>query len=294
MDYYNGADHAVAHLLYSRFWMRFFHKLGLVPTPEPFKRMMYNAYIMAPDGQKMSKSKGNVIDPMEIMDSGYGADSLRVYEMFIAPYDMDAPWDTRGVPGTYRFLNRVWNVVQELVEHDAAREHSAASVGGGDAAADLLRLTHATIKKVTRDIEDEKFNTAVAAMMEMVNGLYKLKDAHGFANDEAWRFALESLLQILAPFAPHLTEELWHELGHTDSIHVDHWPKWDEAYLTADTMTIIVQVNGKLRAKLELPADADQAAVEAAALADEHVARFVTGTPRKVIYLPGKLVNIVV
>ena len=120
VDYYNGADHAVAHLLYSRFWMRFFYKLGLVPTPEPFKRMMYNAYIMAPDGQKMSKSKGNVIDPMEIMDSGYGADALRVYEMFIAPYDMDAPWDTRGVPGTYRFLNRVWNLTQEYTETKTA------------------------------------------------------------------------------------------------------------------------------------------------------------------------------
>lgn len=285
VDYYNGADHAVAHLLYSRFWMRFFHKLGLVPTPEPFKRMMYNAYIMAPDGQKMSKSKGNVIDPMEIMNSGYGADALRVYEMFIAPYDMDAPWDTRGVPGTYRFLNRVWNVVQEFVEAAASPSSSAS---------ELLRLTHATIKKVTRDIEDEKFNTAVAAMMEMVNGLYKFKEAHGFAATDTWRFALESLLQILAPFAPHITEELWHELGHTDSIHVDHWPTWDEAYLTAATMTIIVQVNGRLRAKLELPTDADQAAVEAAALADAHVAAFITAAPQKVIYVPGKLVNIVV
>ena len=322
VDYYNGADHAVAHLLYSRFWMRFFYKLGLVPTPEPFKRMMYNAYIMAPDGQKMSKSKGNVIDPMEIMDSGYGADALRVYEMFIAPYDMDAPWDTRGVPGTYRFLNRVWNVAQEFVERaavpspmteavegsrvaDAPAERSR-KISSGDlseectleeddgTAAALLRLTHATIKKVTRDIEDEKFNTAVAAMMEMVNGLYKIKEAHGFAATNTWRFALESLLQILAPFAPHITEELWHQLGHDDTIHVDHWPAWDDKYLTADTMTIIVQVNGKLRAKLDLPADADQPTVEAAALANEHVQKFLgEKTPAKVIYVPGRLVNIV-
>ena len=322
VDYYNGADHAVAHLLYSRFWMRFFYKLGLVPTPEPFKRMMYNAYIMAPDGQKMSKSKGNVIDPMEIMDSGYGADALRVYEMFIAPYDMDAPWDTRGVPGTYRFLNRAWNVVQEFVERaavpspmteavegsrvaDAPAERSR-KISSGDlseectleeddgTAAALLRLTHATIKKVTRDIEDEKFNTAVAAMMEMVNGLYKIKEAHGFAATNTWRFALESLLQILAPFAPHITEELWHQLGHDDTIHVDHWPAWDDKYLTADTMTIIVQVNGKLRAKLDLPADADQPTVEAAALANEHVQKFLgEKTPAKVIYIPGRLVNVV-
>jgi leucyl-tRNA synthetase len=288
VDYYNGADHAVAHLLYSRFWTRFFYKLGLVPDPEPFKRMMYNAYIMAPDGQKMSKSKGNVIDPMEIMDSGYGADALRVYEMFIAPYDMDAPWDTRGVPGTYRFLNRVWNLAQE---YDGATENTP------DDAHDtqILRLTHATIKKVTSDIEDEKFNTAVAAMMEMVNGLYKIKEQTAITQSSSWRFAIESLLQILAPFAPHITEELWHQLGHEDTIHVDHWPKWDEAMIQSDTMTIIVQVNGKLRAKLELPADSDRELVEQSALADENVAKFTAGqTPKKVIYVPGKLVNVVV
>ena len=318
VDYYNGADHAVAHLLYSRFWMRFFHKLDLVPTPEPFKRMMYNAYIMAPDGQKMSKSKGNVIDPMEIMDSGYGADALRVYEMFIAPYDMDAPWDPRGVPGTYRFLNRVWNVVQEFLAApsssrvhsslespqeitrersagaSATHEPSTASVGGGDAAT-LLRLTHSTIKKVTRDIEDEKFNTAVAAMMEMVNGLYKFKESHGMQASETWRFTLESLLQILAPFAPHITEELWQELGHTDTIHVNHWPKWDEKYLVSDVMTIIVQVNGKLRSKLELPADIDQQGIEEAALADANVQKFTNNKPpKKMVYVPGKLLNVVI
>ena len=289
VDYYNGADHAVAHLLYSRFWMRFFYKLGLVPTPEPFKRMMYNAYIMAPDGQKMSKSKGNVIDPMEIMDSGYGADALRVYEMFIAPYDMDAPWDPRGVPGTYRFLNRVWNLVQEFIES------AASPLEGDDADSEFLRLMHSTIKKVTRDIEGEKFNTAVAAMMEMVNGLYKFKESHDMRASEAWRFTLESLLQILAPFAPHITEELWQELGHTDTIHVNHWPKWDEKYLKSDTMTIIVQVNGKLRSKLKLPVDTDRQGVEEAALADENVQKFTNNKPpKKIVYVPGKLVNIVV
>ena len=322
VDYYNGADHAVAHLLYSRFWMRFFYKLGLVPTPEPFKRMLYNAYIMAPDGQKMSKSKGNVIAPMDIMDSGYGADALRVYEMFIAPYDMDAPWDPRGVPGTYRFLNRVWNVMQEFVEAatlpplteavkcsriaDASAERSREISSGdlseectlaedGDVVAELLRLTHLTIKKVTRDIEDEKFNTAVAAMMEMVNGLYKLKESHGIQALETWRFALESLLQILAPFAPHITEELWQELGHTDTIHINHWPKWDEKYLVSDVMTIIVQVNGKLRSKLELPVDTDKDTIERRTLDDEKVRAYLNArTPKKVIYVPGKLVNIVV
>ena len=291
VDYYNGADHAVAHLLYSRFWMRFFYKLGLVPTPEPFKRMMYNAYIMAPDGQKMSKSKGNVIDPMEIMDSGYGADALRVYEMFIAPYDMDAPWDPRGVPGTYRFLNRAWNLVQEFVDNNLND-----SLGANEKTTqELLRLTHLTIKKVTRDIEDEKFNTAVASMMEMVNGLYKIKESQEIDMSDEWRFALESLIQILAPFAPHITEELWHEMGHDDTVHVGRWPKWDEKYLKSSVMTIIVQVNGKLRAKLELPSDIDKQGVEAAALADENVQKFTNNKPpKKMVYVPGKLVNIVV
>ena len=270
------------------------------------------------------------------MDSGYGADALRVYEMFIAPYDMDAPWDPRGVPGTYRFLNRVWNVVQEFIGADTspsssrvhsslasspseiARERSAetsapherftASVGGGDVSADsslsnpspstdsseLLRLAHATIKKVTRDIEDEKFNTAVAAMMEMVNGLYKIKETRGVQASAVWRFTLESLLQILAPFAPHITEELWHELGHTDTIHINHWPKWNEKFLVSDTMTIIVQVNGKLRSKLELSADANQQIVEEAALADANVQKFTNNKPpKKMVYVSGKLVNIV-
>ena len=287
VDYYNGADHAVAHLLYSRFWMRFFYKLGLVPTPEPFKRMMYNAYIMAPDGQKMSKSKGNVIDPMEIMDSGYGADALRVYEMFIAPYDMDAPWDTRGVPGTYRFLSRIWNLTQEYIE--------AGPTDAGTTDAEILKLVHGTIKKVTSDIEDEKFNTAVAAMMELVNNLYKIKEASGIGKNDAWQFAIESLLQIVAPFAPHLAEELWHHIGHTDTIHRDHWPKWDDALLASDIMTIAVQVNGKLRATVEIAADASEDEVKAAALAESNVIKFLDNKqPAKVIYIPGRLVNVVV
>lgn len=287
VDYYNGADHAVAHLLYSRFWMRFFHKLGLVPSSEPFKRMMYNAYIMAPDGQKMSKSKGNVIDPMEIMDSGYGADSLRVYEMFIAPYDQDAPWDTRGVPGTYRFLNRVWNLVQEYIESGEGRVSESV-------AKQVTKIAHATIKKVTSDIEDDKFNTAIAYMMESVNALYKLKEQSPVTKSGEWQFALESLLMVLSPFAPHITEELWHDLGHTDTIHVDHWPEWDDTLIASEAMTIIVQVNGKLRAKLELAKDSTEAEVKNAAIADGNVQKHLNGSqPSKVIYVPGRLVNIV-
>lgn len=288
VDFYNGGDHAVAHLLYSRFWMRFFYKQGLVPTPEPFKRMMYNGYILASDGTKMSKSKGNTIDPLEIMNSGYGADSLRIYEMFIAPYDLDAPWDTRGVPGAYRFLNRAWTLVQEYLEVGEVALSD-------DASREILAIAHKTTKKITQDIEDDKFNTAVSSMMEAVNAYFKLKETHGIGRSEAWTFALESLLQVLAPFAPHITEELWSDLGHTTTIHKDNWPQWDNAFLTSDMMTIIVQVNGKLRAKLDIAKDTQKDVVEAQALASENVAKFLEGkTPNKIIYIPGRLVNIVV
>ncbi|MDB5168360.1 MAG: leucyl-tRNA synthetase, leucyl-tRNA synthetase, partial [Candidatus Saccharibacteria bacterium] len=288
VDFYNGADHAVAHLLYSRFWMRFFYKLGLVPTPEPFKRMMYNAYIMAPDGLKMSKSKGNVIDPLEIMDSGYGADALRVYEMFIAPYDLEAPWDTRGVPGTYRFLSRVWNLTQEYAE-------SGEVVLDDKASAEILTIAHKTVKKVTEDIEGDKFNTAVSSMMEAVNGYFKLKETYTIGKSDAWTFAIESLLQVLSPFAPHITEELWHQLGYETTIHIDTWPKWNNEYLQTSTMTIIVQVNGKVRAKLTMPADTPEDNVKALAVIESNVVKFLENKePTKVIYIPGRLVNIVV
>ncbi len=288
VDFYNGADHAVAHLLYSRFWQRFFYKQGLVSHPEPFKRMMYNAYVLASDGQKMSKSKGNVVDPMEVMDSGYGADSLRVYEMFAAPYDQEIIWDPNGVPGTYRFLNRVWTLTQEYLE-------SSAAAIPDDVVKQILTLTHKTIKKVTSDIENDKFNTAVSAMMEAVNALYKIKETHGVHRSDSWKFAIESLLQLLAPFAPHITEELWADLGHTDTIHIDYWPEWDDAYLVLDTVTVIVQVNGKLRAKLEVSPEVSKEELELLALAHENIIKFLADAePKKVITIPRKLVNIVI
>lgn len=288
VDFYNGADHAVAHLLYARFWMRFFYKLGLVGDPEPFKRMMYNAYIMAPDGRKMSKSLGNVIDPMEIMDSGYGADSLRVYEMFIAPYDMDAPWDTRGVPGTYRFLNRTWNLVQEYLDGAEVKLDEQQK-------AEILKIAHKTTKKVTQDIENDKFNTAVSAMMEAVNGYFKLKEAAGIGKSDAWNFAIESLLQVLAPFAPHITEELWLQLGHKETIHKDNWPQWDEKYLVSDTITVPVQINGKVRATLNVSADISEQDIIQQAKSHEKVAPYLEGKElKKSIYVAGRIVNLVV
>jgi leucyl-tRNA synthetase len=208
--------------------------------------------------------------------------------MFIAPYDLEAPWDTRGVPGAYRFLNRVWTLVQEYINlNEKDLDKSVEN--------EILVITHKTIKKVTSDIEDEKFNTAVSAMMGAVNSYYKFKEKGQVVKSETWTFALESLLQLLAPFAPHITEELWQQLGHSDTIHIDHWPKWDDKYLQTDVMTIIVQVNGKLRAKLEVPKNSSEDEITKLALENDNVKTFVGDKkPAKVIYVPGRLVSIVI
>lgn len=282
VDFYNGGDHATAHMIYARFVTRFFWHRGLVDDPEPFKRFLFNGKVTASDGTMFSKSKGNGVDPLEIINSGYGADSLRTYLMFAAPLDVWAKWDPQGVPGTYRFLNRVWNLVQEFGE---------ASKDDGENV-DVLRAIHPTIRKVTADLEDQKYNTAIAAMMEVTNTLYSLK-AQGFTGSASWQFALESLVALVAPFAPHMADELWHDLGRDTSVQRDSWPQWDKQYLTGDTMMIIVQVNGKLRAKLEVAKDIAEDDLKALALADDNVKKFVAGEPKKVIYVKGKLVSIV-
>ncbi len=288
IDFYNGADHATAHLLYARFFTRFFHKLGLVDTPEPFKKMVYNGKIKAHDGSAFSKSKGNGIDPLEVIEQGYGADAIRLYEMFAAPVELDVLWDEQGIPGSYRFLNRIWVLTLTFL---AAPKGDTPS----EAAGNLKRITHKTIKKVTQDMEDGHFNTAIAAMMEAVNGFYKVKEAHGMQQSDDWRFAIESTLQLVAPFAPHLSEELWSQLGHKDTIHVDHWPTWDEALLKSDNMIIVVQVNGKLRGEVEVAHDATQEQIVAAAKANEKVATFLKDTVvKKEIYVATKLINFVI
>ena len=285
IDFYNGADHATAHMIYARFMTRFFHKLGLIDNPEPFKKFLFNGKVTAADGQIFSKSKGNGIDPLEIINSGYGADALRTYLMFAAPLELSAKWDAQGVPGTYRFLNRVWNIVQEYLELQPG------SATNNDAP---LRIIHPAIKKVTSDIEEQKYNTAIAAMMQACNSLYDLKAKSGFDDTTSWRQALESLVMLVAPFAPHMSEQLWHDLGHEESVNKDNWPVWDDKFLASDTMTIAVQVNGKLRAEIEVPSDADQSAVLAAAKANQKVAGYLTSDPIKTIYVPGRLLSLVV
>lgn len=288
IDYYCGGDHAVSHLLYSRFWMHFFADRGWIEKTrrEPVGRLVYNGYILAYDGQKMSKSKGNVVNPDDLIEQGYGADSVRLFEMFIAPYDQNTNWNTNGVPGTFRFLQRVWTLAQKLLETKAPEQEVHNE--------ELLRATHRTIKSVTDDLEKLSFNTAVSSMMEYVNTLYKLQSDNFAAYDE-WRFALESLTQLLAPFAPHIAEELWHEFGRTDSVHKSNWPEYDEKYLVSDTMTIVVQVNGKMRAELSVASDAPQEVIVEAALSNDRVQPFIAGKDvKKTIYVPGRLVSLVV
>lgn len=288
VDFYCGGDHAVSHLLYTRFWFHFFAKQGWVEPSrrEPVGKLVYNGYILAEDGRKMSKSLGNTIDPNVIISQGYGADSLRLFEMFIAPYELHTNWNTNGVPGTYRFLQRVWNLTQEFLTTEGP--------AGDGGRTELLRATHRTIQRVSGDLDDLGFNTAVAALMEYVNDLYKLKAEHGFGAHEDWKFALTTLAQLLAPFAPHITEELWQLLGGEGSVHFAGWPVHDEQYLITDMIDIAVQVMGKLRGTITVATDAPRESIEAAALAHDNVAKFMEGKkPARVIYVPGRLVNIV-
>lgn len=284
VDYYVGGDHAVAHLLYVRFWTHVFNDMGLTGFKEPVKKLVYHGYINAEDGRKMSKSLGNVIDPLDIIDKGYGADALRTYVLFMGPIELDAAWDSRGIAGVYRFLNRVWVLTQEFIESDK-------NFTGNDDA--VRKLRHVTTRKVTDDINRLSFNTAISALMEYTNELYKLK-TEGFSG-EVWLDALRTFSQLISPFAPHLGEELNQELGGEKLVQNTDWPAWDDKFIVSDTITVIVQVNGKLRAKLTVDKDINKDDVEKLALENENVAIFVGDKkPTKVIYVPGRLVSIVV
>jgi leucyl-tRNA synthetase len=283
--YLGGMEHTTLHLLYSRFLHQFFYDQGLVPTPEPYHARRGQGIILAADGSKMSKSKGNVVNPNDVLEAGYGADALRLAIAFLGPYDQTTPWSPETVAGTFRFVQRVWTLVQEFL---------AAKPGTADNRP-LLSVTHKAIKKVSHDIDKMYFNTAVSALMELTNQLYKIKQSDGFAAGPSWQFALESLTQLLAPYAPHISEEIWQQLGHRQSVHISPWPAWDDKFLTSDSMTIVVQVNGKVRSQLDLPADSDQKAVVAAAQKDHKVAAYLDGQEIiKTIYVPGKLVSFVV
>jgi leucyl-tRNA synthetase len=292
-DYVGGAEHAVMHLLYARFWTKVMQDEGLINFGEPFKSLRNQGMILAPDGNKMSKSKGNTIEPGTLIDQGYGADSIRIMELFIGPWNQSANWSVEGMGGSYRFLQRIWTLTQEfLVKAIAGSETASDST---ILQADILRAIHKATKKVTRDLQELNFNTAISAQMECLNALYKLKEQDDYANYDTWRYTIETLLQLVAPFAPHVAEELWQQMGHGESIHTSQWPEYDEDLLIEETMTIVVQINGKLRAQLDIASGTDEAAIVDVARQDANVqSHLLNSEIRKTIYVPNKLVNFVI
>jgi leucyl-tRNA synthetase len=283
LDFYVGGDHAVAHLLYVRFWTHVFHDMGLLNFKEPVKKLIYHGYINAEDGRKMSKSWGNVIDPLDIIDQGYGADAMRTYMLFMGPIELDAAWSSKGIAGVYRFLNRVWTLSQEFMNTEKGEAHNEQA---------LRVAQHKTVRKVTDDFRRMSFNTAISALMEYTNDLYKFK-TDGFS-EEIWREAITALVQMIAPLAPHMADELWSQLGNEGLVQNAGWPTWDESLTVDDTITIAIQVNGKLRGEINVAKDMDGEQVKALALEHENVAKFVgEKEPTKVIYVPGRLVSIV-
>lgn len=273
--YVGGPEHAVGHLLYSRFWNHYLYDKGIVPVEEPFQKLRHQGMILGSNGEKMSKSRGNVINPDDIVKE-YGADTLRVYEMFMGPLEASKPWDTKGVEGARRFLDRVYRYFAE--EHRIREEENK----------NLEKIYHATVKKVTNDYETLNFNTAISQMMIFVNALYK--------EEFIPREYAEGFMKLLNPVAPHITEEIWHEvLGHENTITYETWPTYDESKLVEDTYTMVVQVNGKVRGKIEVSTNASKEEMESLAMSIENVKKNIEGKEIvKVITIPSKLVNIVV
>jgi leucyl-tRNA synthetase len=300
-DYIGGAEHAVMHLLYARFWTKVMYDEGLIDFKEPFTTLRNQGMILAPDGRKMSKSWNNTIEPDDLIDKGYGADSIRLMELFIGPWDQSASWSTEGIGGTFRFLQRVWTLTQEFASANSVASSKQQAASKEDE--ELLKITHKTIKKVSQDLEEMSFNTAIATLMETTNQLYKIKAKDGFSKVQPWKQALKTLVQLLAPFAPHITEELWSQLSEIPnsknqipktSVHLSTWPVHEEKYLKSDTITIVVQVNGKVRANIIIAATADEKAIIKAAQADVKVSEHLKDNQvRKTIYVPQKLINFV-
>lgn len=276
--YIGGAEHAVLHLLYARFWHKFLYDIGVVPTKEPFQKLYNQGMILGGNNEKMSKSKGNVVNPDDVVEK-YGADTLRMYEMFMGPLDASIAWNENGLEGSRKFLDRVWRM---LVDEDGKLRDRITTFNDGV----LDRVYHQTVKKVTEDFEALRFNTAISQMMVFVNEAYKT-DALPFNY-------IEGFVQLLAPIAPHMAEELWEKLGHKESLTYAVWPTFDEKFLVEDEIEVIFQVNGKLKAKAIVAKDVQKAEMEEIALADETVKEAIAGkTIRKVVVVPGKLVNIV-
>ncbi len=288
-DYIGGAEHAVMHLLYARMWTKVMYDAGLIEFNEPFKALRNQGMILAPDGRKMSKSWGNVIAPDELIDKGYGADSIRVMELFIGPWNQEANWSIEGMGGCFRFLQRVWTLTQEFIESEPAEQNK------NNNSDEILTATHKAIKKVSSDLHDMGFNTAIAALMEFTNELYKIKAKDGFIETKSWKFSLTTMVQLLAPFAPHIAEELWSELGAKDSVHLSGWPVHEESYLLSNTVNVVIQINGKVRGNIELPKGSNEEAVTKEANKNEKVAKYISdNSVKKSIYIQDKLLNLVI
>jgi leucyl-tRNA synthetase len=295
-QYIGGIEHAVMHLLYSRFYTKVLRDLGLVSLDEPFSNLLTQGMVIK-DGAKMSKSKGNVVDP-DFLISKYGADTARLFSLFAAPPEKDLEWSDQGVEGAHRFLHRIWRLVHRYAE-DVKGLHHGSDLAGKlpDSLAAVRRKTHQTIRKVTHDLEGRfHFNTAIAAIMEFVNELNQLdKKKAGDAGLPVIKESLEALATLLSPFAPHMAEELWEALGHSEGMTAVKWPDFDESVAREEEITVVLQINGKLRSRISAPADATTGMLEQAALADSRIQGLIAGKEiRKVIVVPGKLVNIVV
>jgi leucyl-tRNA synthetase len=296
-QYIGGVEHAILHLLYARFFTKALRDLGFMDLDEPFANLLTQGMVLK-DGVKMSKSKGNTVDPTEMI-ARYGADTVRLFCLFAAPPERDVDWSDSGIEGSYRFVGRVWRLAEELLGKIPAVK--ACSAAASDAALplarDIRRKEHATVKKAGSDIAGRfQFNTAIASVMELVNALYLAKDE--LAGDEGGRKVLASAfattLTLLSPVTPHLCEELWQLFGLRGLLVNEPWPQYQEAALARDEVTVVVQVNGRLRGKITAAVDADMACVEQAALAEPNVQKHLEGlTVRKVVVVPGKLVNVV-
>lgn len=277
--YIGGAEHAVLHLLYARFWHKVLYDLGIVSTKEPFQKLVNQGMILGENNEKMSKSKGNVINPDDIINS-HGADTLRLYEMFMGPLEATKPWSMTGVDGAHRFLSRIWRLI---VTDQGELSDKIKDVQASDS---FARVWHQTIKKVTEDIENLRFNTAISQLMVFVNECYKM--------DEIPKASIGDFAKLLVPFTPHIAEEIWYMLGHDSTLTYAEWPKYDESLLEENEVEIVVQINGKIKARLAVDASMDKETLEKLVLENEEVQAQLEGkTVRKIVAVPGKLVNIV-
>ncbi len=287
-QYTGGIEHATMHLLYTRFFTKAMRDMGIVDFDEPMLRLFNQGMILGPDGEKMSKSRGNVVNPDEYVEK-YGADTVRGYLMFIGPWDQGGPWDPSAIEGVHRFLYRVWSVVT-----DEPKPERLAAEPTPDEVRALERKLHQTILKVTDDIANFRFNTAIAALMELNNALMKARETAVVGSD-VWNESIRTLLLMMAPIFPHISEELWHRIGNEESVHLQRWPEGDPEKAKEEDVTVVVQVNGRVRDKLVVAPDTDKAALEQMALASENVQKWLDGKQvRKVIVVPNRLVNVVV